>query len=241
MFRHTFSEGFIPPSFKRAAFVPVIKAGDKSKPSNYHLISLSSTICKILENIIRKQVFTYLSDNELFNDTQHGFRSGRSCLSALLDVFDNIMNMLGKDPSVDMVYLDFAKAFDKVDNGILLHKLKDLGITGKLSVCFFHFFSNRSHFVRLLGVVSNDNPVISGVPEGTVLGPLLFLITFSDIRGSPYPTFPYMVFIVFYLLFVVHVFNLFCCSLNRKKSFGFIPTFLNGEKLLLLSLRVPDE
>ena len=76
-----------------------------------------------------------------------------------LDVFDNIMNMLGKDPSVDMVYLDFAKAFDKVDHGILLHKLKDLGITGKLGVWFFHFLSNRSHFVRLPGGVSNDHPV----------------------------------------------------------------------------------
>ena len=182
LFKHTFSEGFIPPSFKRAAIVPVFKAGDKAKPSNYRPISLTSTICKILERIIRKQVFTYLSDNELFNETQHGFRGGRSCLSALLDVFDNIMNMLGKDPSVDMVYLDFAKAFDKVDHGILLHKLKDLGITGKLGVWFFHFLSNRSHFVRLPGGVSNDHPVISGVPQGTVLGPLLFLITISDIN-----------------------------------------------------------
>ena len=119
-------------------------------------------------------MFTYLSDNELFNENQHSFRGGCSCLSALLDVFDNIMNMLGKDPSVDMVYLDFAKAFDKVDNGILLHKFKDLGITGKLGVCFFHFLSNRSHFVRLPGSVSNDHPVISRVPQGTVQCPFYF-------------------------------------------------------------------
>ena len=99
-----------------------------------------------------------------------------------LTTLSMIMNTLGKDPSVDMVYLDFAKAFDKVDHGILLHKLKDLGITGKLGVWFFHFLSNRSHFVRLLGGVSNDHPVISGVLQGTVPGPLLFLITISDIN-----------------------------------------------------------
>ena len=98
-------------------------------------------------------MFTYLSDNELFNKTKQSFRGGHSCLSALLDVLDNIMNMLGKGPSVDMVYLDFAKAFDRDDHGVLLHKLKDLGNTGKLGVCFFHFLSNRCHFVRLLGGV----------------------------------------------------------------------------------------
>ena len=70
------------------------------------------------------------------NNTQHGFRSGHSCLSALLDVFDDLMHMLSSDTTVDMIYLDFSKAFDKVDHGVLLHKLKDLGITGKLGIWF---------------------------------------------------------------------------------------------------------
>ena len=77
-------------------------------------------ICKVLERIIRKQVFSFLDQKGCLNSTQHGFRPGRSCL---LDVFDNIMHMLDSDSSVDMVYLDFSKAFDKVDHGILLHKL----------------------------------------------------------------------------------------------------------------------
>ena len=116
------------------------------------------------------------------NNTQHGFRSGRSCLSALLDVFDDLMHMLSSDTTVDMIYLDFSKAFDKVDHGVLLHKLKDLGITGKLGIWIFQFLTNRTHYVRIPGGISKDSPILSGVPQGTVLGPLLFLIMISDIN-----------------------------------------------------------
>ena len=88
-----------------------------------------------------------------------------------MDVFDNIMHMLDSDSSVDMVYLDFSKAFDKVDHGILLHKLRALGITGNIGIWLFHFLTDRSHFVRLHGGISEDHPVLSGVPQGTVFGP----------------------------------------------------------------------
>ena len=138
-------------------------------------------IYKILERIIIKQICSFLDQNGCVNRTQHGFRSGGSCLSALLDVFDNSMHMLDNDPSVDMVYLDFSKAFDKVDHGILLYKLRALGISGNIGIWLDHFLTNRSHFVRLHGGISKDHPVISGVPQGTVLGPLLFLIMIVDI------------------------------------------------------------
>ena len=102
-------------SFKEAAIIPVFKSGDKTLPCNYRPISLISVLSKVIKQIIRKQVLIFLSHREYLNNTQHGFRSGRSCLSALLDVYDNIMHMINNKSTVDMIYLDFSKAFDKVD------------------------------------------------------------------------------------------------------------------------------
>ena len=91
------------------------------------------------------------------------------------------MHMIDSNSSVDMVYLDFSKVFDKVDHGILLHKLRAVWITGNKGIWLFHFLTDRSHFVRLPGGISEDHPVLSGVTQGTILGHLLFLIMISDI------------------------------------------------------------
>ena len=182
MFSQSLTHGFIPSSLKRAAINPVFKSCPKTSPSNYRPISLTSTIIKVFERIIRKQVVVFMNRQDHLNNTQHGFRSGHSCLSALLDVFDDPMHMLGSDTTVDMIYLDFSKTFDMVDHGVLLHKFKDLGITGKLGICFSQFLTNRTHYVRIPGGISKGSPVLSGVPQGTVLGPLLFFIMISDIN-----------------------------------------------------------
>ena len=129
--------------------VPVFKSGDRIVPSNYRPISLTSVIIKVFERVIRKQIVTFLISKGHLHPTQHGFRGGHSCLSALLSVFDDVIQLLNSgNNTLDMVYLDFAKAFDKVDHGVLLHKIKMLGITGKLGVWLYHFLTGRTHFVR---------------------------------------------------------------------------------------------
>ena len=110
-------------------------------------------------------------------------------MSALLDVYDNIMHMINNKSIVDMIYLDFTNAFDKVDYGILLHKIRYLGITGRLELWFFHFLNNRHQYVRIPGGISQPHPVLSGVPQGTILGTLLFLIMIIDIdKGISHST-----------------------------------------------------
>ena len=166
--------GFIPASFKRAAITPVIK-------SPHVIIGLYNLLLPLLvfERIVRKQMVAFLTRRGDLNNTQHGFRM---VVLAFLCVFDDRMHMLNSDCTVDMIYLDFSKVFDKVDHGILLHKLKDLGITGKLGIWFFQFLTNKTHYVRLPSGLSQNSPVLNGVPQGTVLGPQLFLIIIFDIN-----------------------------------------------------------
>ena len=130
-------EASVPSLLKRAAVVPIYKGGDRSDPSNYRPVSLTTILMKIMEKMV-----AFLSENNLFNPNQHGFMKGRSCLSALLSLYDEIiLNLSNSQMScTNMIYLDFAKAFDKVDHGVLLHKLKQLGITRKLGNWLLSFF-----------------------------------------------------------------------------------------------------
>ena len=126
--------GEVPTSLKEAIITPINKGGSRGKASNYRPVVLTSHIMKTLKRIVRKKLMAFLEDGNKMNAGQHGFRPGRSCLSQLLEHQEFILSKVGQGNNVDVIYLVFAKAFDKVNHGILLHKLKNLGIDGKLGV-----------------------------------------------------------------------------------------------------------
>lgn len=155
------------------------KGIQKGEAKNYRPIALASHVINILERIMAKNMAIYLEGNNIMNEEQHGFRMGHSCLSQLLSHHEKIVEGLENKNNIDVVYLDFAKAFDKVDHGILLHKIR---VSGKLGEWLHCFLTGRVQTVTVGGAVSKPSVVVSGVPQGSVLGPILFLIHISNIN-----------------------------------------------------------
>ena len=189
IWRQCLDLGVPPSTLKQSNIIPIHKGDSTAHASNYRPVALTSHLVKIFEKVLRTHIINYLEENTLLNPSQHGFRAGRSCLSQLIAHYDKILSLLDEGGNVDVIYLDFAKAFDKLDFNITLTKLKSLGITGKVGKWIHSFLTNRSQSVMVNGEKSSPAPVISGVPQGSVIGPLLFLILIGDIDKDVYHSF----------------------------------------------------
>ena len=181
LFNRSLDEATFPKLWKTAHVTPIHKKGDKSLCTNYRPISLLSCVGKVMEKCIQKHVFSYLKENSLLTVSQSGFIPGDSTTYQLLSIYDDFCKALDQRCNTQALFFDISKAFDKVWHRGLIKKLNSIGIKGPLLNWFSNYLNNRHQAVVIKGKISSYKTVNAGVPQGSVLGPLLFLIYINDI------------------------------------------------------------